>query len=69
MKRRIEIYIYIDKIEKKRGNVCDLFTKRGVLDSKIGHILIEIFFISTNFSFCIDSFKQIKRQFEKLLIT
>lgn len=49
MKRRIEIYIYIDKIEKERGNVCELFTKRGVLDSKIGHILIEIFFISELF--------------------
>lgn len=34
-KRRIYIYIYVDKIEKERGNVCDPFAKRGgVFDSK-----------------------------------
>lgn len=36
------IYVYVDKIEKERGNVRDPFAKRG-------GVFENIFFISTNF--------------------
>lgn len=40
------IYIYVDKIEKERGNVRDPFAKRGeVFDSKTYFLFPRIFFL------------------------